>query len=203
MLKSILAAFHLTEDDLKQNRVGKLSVSQKARLTQRFVEFLFTAVVIAGGVVLYVTQRSQPTSIEVVVALVFITVSLERAYRCFRLVTDLMHGEIDRVEDRIQLEPISRKAAHMKVGELKFDITTEQLLALRNGLRYTAYFTPYSRMLTAIEPSQITEEDQDAALSSGDLLEQPEKGKRTFRLGEDGELVTDQDPQAAQKSKGV
>jgi hypothetical protein len=112
-----------------------------------------------------------------------------------------MQSDTGRLEDRIQLEPISRKAAQMKVGELKFDITTEQLLALRNGLHYTVYYAPHSQTLLSIEPSQITAEgDQNFDDLSYELI--PPKEKRTFRLGEDGELIADQDTGAARKSKG-
>jgi hypothetical protein len=206
MLKSILTAFRLTEDDLKQNRAGKLTTDQKLKLLKKLAES-----VILSGIMGFISfnfifsLRVGRASILplAIVALLLIALIVERAFRVFRIASDLVRGDISQIEERIQLQPLSRRSARMRVGEMKFRITAEQLLALRNEQRYTVYYTPRSRMLASVEPSELTTEGhQNAGDFSYELLPKAEKEKRTFRLGEDGELIADQDTQASTKARG-
>jgi hypothetical protein len=206
MLKSILAAFHLTEDDLKENRAGKLTTDQKLKLVKKLVES-----VILGGILAFISLnfifslRVGRASIAPVafVTLLLIALGLERTFRAVRIASDLARSDTTQIEDRILLQPLSRRSARLRVGNMKFRISSEQLLALRNGERYTVYYTPRSKMLTSVEPALVIEgKDQNADDLSYELPPQTEKEKRTFRLGEDGELIPDQDSQKIQKSKG-
>jgi hypothetical protein len=200
MLKSILNAFDLTEYELKQNRAGKLSTDQRLRLLKKLVEFAGTIVVL-GIVAVGVFEIGKPPNVQLasIILLLCVAICLERGFRFTMALLDLVRSDTKQYEDRIQLVPISRTSAQLEIGKMNFKITALQLLALRNGLRYIVYYTPRSRMLASIEPSHITEGDPSVDDLSYDLI--PSKEKRTFRLGEDGELIADQDPQVAHKSK--
>lgn len=190
MTKARLYAFGLRKNDVKENTAGRLAGVQKRELTRRMVRVLVAVLFLC--ILLSIIVRIVETSIGLFtswIEVIFGVVILERSIRFVQLGIDLVLGRVQRVDGCIRLQPLFPTVARMQIQNHKFRITTAQLLALRNGWHYVAYFSPYSKILMAAVPVR-EEEIEDTEIPSSELRLDDEKPKRgQVALGDDGELI--------------
>jgi len=85
------------------------------------------------------------------------------------------------VTGKITLDPGSQSRVH--IGELVFNISGRQLLALRDGGTYTVHYEPLIHHLLSVEPLEHDEE------SAPMMLDKAKHEDAELVLGDDGELV--------------
>jgi hypothetical protein len=202
MQKAVLVAFGLTEDDIKANSAGRLAGIQRRKLIRRIANLigtiLFLFILLCRLLNFWVVPMTV-TGLTCVIVYLFGMGILERTIQLVRTGTDLAQECVGQVEGRIYLKPRFARPAEMQIGNQKFRITTAQLLALRNELPYTAYFSPRSKVLLAAAPIQ-EDEVEPSELTSSELLEDVEKPKRgQVALGDDGELIALETPRSKQQ----
>jgi hypothetical protein len=194
MQKAVQVAFGLTEDDIKANSAGRLAKIQRRKLIRQMVGLSCAILLVAAisGLLLIGGINLWP------VPLLLLPMLVMGFSRVVQLGTDLAQGRVGQVEGRIQLKPLSQTAGRMQIENLTFNITTAQLLALRNEMPYTVYFSPRSKVLLAAAPIQ-EDEVEPSELASSELLLDDEKPKRgQVALGDDGELIDLETPRSKQ-----
>jgi hypothetical protein len=190
MLKDILVASELTEDDIAQNKADKLSWTQKGKLVGKVIEVIGTLLFLGGLVIYALSVSSWFCSLF---AFIFALAGLERIVQLILIYIEAKKGRVSTVTGPIDLTPQSRSRATLRVGRQRFNINARQLLALRNGFEYTAYFTPYSRMLMSIVPAQNAAPLDAESLPAESLLYNEKSKRSEVVLGDDGELIKLQD----------
>jgi hypothetical protein len=190
MLKDILVASGLTEDDVAQNFAGKLSQFQRRVVVRKIIDLLLTLIALAL-LIMAALKPAPDDFVSSVAVLIFALGMVERTIRLIIVFAELARGRVAKLTGAIELIPISRTSAVMRIGRRKFNINARELLVLRNGSEYTVYFSPYSRILMSVVPVQDNLSD-DADYFSAESLAYNENLKHgKLSLGDDGELVQD------------
>lgn len=203
--KQLTKAFHFSEEDLNANREGHLSVAQRAILQNRLDTALATVVIV---IVLAIACASGVSEVHALAAvfLFLIVLMIQRIAKAIMLQRALRTERITTYFGRIHLEVNRNRRAQLFIADANgvryFQITINQLLALRDGEYYRVYVSPHSDMILSIEPVNLnrTEDDAEAyavdlsALAQDDAESESEKPKRgTVVLGDDGELSFNHD----------
>lgn len=98
----------------------------------------------------------------------------------------ISHASVDIAEHitgKIALKGIGTTSLMLTVRHRMFSVTSEQVLALRNGETYTVYCSPNAPVILSIEPAEFDETfEVDAALAA-------KPKRKRLALGDDGELI--------------
>ncbi|MCC7208552.1 MAG: hypothetical protein IT323_14685 [Anaerolineae bacterium] len=193
--KRIASAFRFNEYDLNANREGKLSDAQRRALRRRrTISLALAAFALAAAVALLANSSAA----MVCLAGFFGVGVLQQAFRVARLQRDLSAGRstthFGRIHLRVQNKRRSELFIESEMGLRRFRISTEQMLALRDGGYYTLYAAPRSDTLLSAEPVDVARDGADTgpyaldlgALTGDDEVEKPKRD--LYVLGDDGEL---------------
>ncbi len=147
-------AFGFSEADLKENRRGRLSDAQAARLRRSVLQIS----AIIGGAVLIVTilgtlsANAGAGELSAIVLIVFVPVAVFLAWNFLRMEAAIRPGTVSQLTGEIKLNesPYTYGNYRIKVGDQLFVLARTNYQALRSGA-YTFYYLPSIRRIVSVE----------------------------------------------------
>lgn len=179
---SVMRALKLSEDDLDANQGGKLGKSQQNRLAQQRLGFgvtfiLFMGLFLAAFYATLISLNLVPDFIfPLLIAGLFAAGMYQTGRKVYDLHHDLQTGDIATIEGRVELmlnETYTQYGKisqhHMRIGQMKFPIDKNVLMAFKNDEPYQVYYAPHSKVLLGAEWLRednpfLPEEDESATM---------------------------------------
>jgi hypothetical protein len=163
-------AFRFDNEDLDANRNGYMTKRQRARLRKKGWEKIIPRGIIVGVFALVIgCSLTAIPNLEFSLSGYVVTVlcvmlagmaipliSLGRQWQRIRF--DLVKGDVSIRKGPVLLDIIGGReykgsvSYRLHQGDIWFDITKEQLLALKHDGRYQIYFAPNSKVILSVEP---------------------------------------------------
>lgn len=154
--RAVRNAFEFGEDDLVENRAGKLTEWQKRGLKEKQKRILRELMFIVPVAIYGVISLPIPViRVAFTIFAIYILVDMGMQWRHFK---HEMHT-LNRVEYTQGWATKSKRLARelryvyrVEVATTAFNITRDQYEVFTEGATYRAYYTPLTRTLVAIEP---------------------------------------------------
>jgi len=147
-------------DALPDNRRGKLAPQQYAHLYRKIFWRLLAMAVAGSVIVVWLIKGGigQVSTLLVVAGLVVLGIVLYFAYGALRDALDLMRKQVLSVEglgsrkiEYSRSDDTNRKTYYYVIGSRNFPVSARGYNALKEGLRYRAFYTPRGKVLVNIE----------------------------------------------------
>lgn len=153
-------SFGFSPTDLKDNRTGKLSFSQRQRLTRRFLNALAVGLLLLlappivamilvswgdGGSVSEILGALEVV-VGLVIGLVLAGFFVVASMHLFVLALDLAQGVVRSVTG-----PVQRQGMYLRIGRRRFLVEEATLDLIQSGLKYTFYYLPRSSTIVSVE----------------------------------------------------
>jgi hypothetical protein len=170
-MTNLMSVFNFTPADLDANQHGFMTKEQRARLRQKrwekiiphgFIVGVF-ALVIGCSLTLIPNLEFSLAGCVVSVLCILLAgmaiplISFGRQWQRIRF--DLVKGDVSIRKGPVLLDIIGGReykgsmSYKLHIGDIWFDISKEQLLALKHGARYQVFYSPNSKVLLAVEPA--------------------------------------------------
>jgi hypothetical protein len=170
-MPTLMSAFNFTPADLDANQHGFMTKEQRARLRQKRWEKIVPYGFIVGVFALVVgcsltaipnlefSLAGRVVSILCIMlaGMVIPLISFWRQWQRIKL--DLDKGDVNIRKGPVLLDIIGGReykgsvSYKLHMGDIWFDISKEQLLALKHGERYQVFYSPNSKVLLSVEPA--------------------------------------------------
>jgi hypothetical protein len=168
---SLRIAFRFDNEDLDANRNGYMTKRQRVTLNnKRWEKMLPYTGIVALLAFMFVcgltSSGSRPDAIQntlsglglllCIFGPLIVGTSLLGYREWRRIKTDLYKGDVSIAMGLVRLDILSSGKGSISykldIAGTKFDISKDQLLAIKNGERYRVFFVPNSKVILSVEP---------------------------------------------------
>ncbi len=151
-----LAAFRVTEDEIKLNRAGQLSQIQRRRLWLDRVPTMLSAIAfwLATGIIYSIFRAEAPTAIAtqclgilLIMALIGAIGVIVRAWRIMSTLTTSVATGVAKLDERTD----RYGGLFLHLDGRNFELKRHQFNLLRDNMTLAVYYVPYRKRVLSVE----------------------------------------------------